>query len=113
MRPADITVDDGRPDIAGAVALHPAMLCEDKALHPLTEVLYPAVSNEHFTTPGSTRQLQLRSSSFAAGQANSVGIAGHCKMQAYVHIDPCLCKVEVHAVILRIYCRSRKKSELK
>ena len=39
--PADITVDDWGPDIAGAIALNPAMLSEDKALHSLSKVLHP------------------------------------------------------------------------
>ena len=39
--PADITMDDGGPHIAGAIGLHPAMLREDKALHPLTKVFHP------------------------------------------------------------------------
>ena len=40
--PVDVTVDDGGPHVAGAVALHPAVLCEDKALHSLAKVFNPA-----------------------------------------------------------------------
>lgn len=81
MRPADITVDDGGPDIAGAVALHPAVLCEDKALHPLAKVLNPTVSNGRFKQPSRHSE---RSSSFATVHANTRKVAGHSKMQAHV-----------------------------
>lgn len=40
-RPGDVPMDDGRAHIAGAIGLHPAILCEDKALHPLAEVFNP------------------------------------------------------------------------
>lgn len=42
LGPADVPVDDGGAHIAGAIALNPASLCEDKALHPLPKVLNPA-----------------------------------------------------------------------
>ncbi len=41
LRPADVTMDDRGPHIARAVALYPAVLCEDKSLHSLTKVLNP------------------------------------------------------------------------
>jgi hypothetical protein len=100
MGPADITMDDGRPDVAGAVALHPAVLCEDKALHPLTKVLDPAVQQ---WTLQNTRQLKYRSSSFAAVHVHTRGVARNCKL---ISPDPCLRKAEVHAILLRTCCSS-------
>ena len=73
-------MDYGGPDIAGAVALHPAVLCEDKALHPLAKVLNPAVSNGRFKQPSS----QTVSGGFATVYASTRGLAGHCKMRAHV-----------------------------
>lgn len=60
MGPVDVTVDDGGPHIAGAVALHPAVLCEDKALHSLAKVLNPAESDkldEYATVTQSNEQV--------------------------------------------------------
>lgn len=39
--PGDVAMDNRGAHIAGAVGLHPAMLCEDKALHPLPKVFDP------------------------------------------------------------------------
>ena len=56
--PADITMDDRGADIAGAIRLHPALLCEDKPLHPLTKVFNPVQGGVQRETKG-TNPLQM------------------------------------------------------
>lgn len=49
LRPGNIPVNNRGANVAGAIALYPAMLCENKALHPLSKVLNPAEYYSHLS----------------------------------------------------------------